>query len=144
MKILTSLLAITLLGLSACHRPHHSDGTEPEIVVVASRKTMMTGETTRIQATTINLPPSGGGLQWSVSPTTGTVNPDAQDPLAAFFTSNQVGTYVIRATVQRADGSTLKADTRITVNGPMRDGPGGTQRDLNRDVPRNPDGTPIR
>jgi len=121
MKLFASLLAASVLCISAvgCNGPHSEDRNAPMLRVVANHGTIMTGETTRVTATTVNMV-GATSIDWSVSPSTASVTPDRSDGMVAIFAANEPGTYEVKATAKLPDGNWKTAFTNITVNGARR------------------------
>jgi hypothetical protein len=115
--VATGLVCAAMMG---CHHPTTEDPHMSAIRVRANHSSIMTGETTEVSATTINLV-GGNGLKWTVNPSTASVTPDRANGMIAIFAANEPGTYVIRASCQMPDGSVVWSNSEnVTVSGPPR------------------------
>ncbi|MCL2648973.1 MAG: hypothetical protein FWD61_18565 [Phycisphaerales bacterium] len=112
-----SVLATVLVGCQTT--PRHTTSLEPNLRVDPSRRTIMVGESTHLVAHSRDLAGSGD-VKWTVSPAVGRITTDSRPGSTAMFTADQPGAYVIKATVQRPDGTWVTSrDISITVNGPV-------------------------
>lgn len=120
-KVGLSLVALTAFGLAGCPHSTTSRGDNaPSISVAAAQKSINTGDSTTVSASTANLA-GGSQILWQVSPSTGRVETDRSDSsgLHARFTANEPGTYIVKATARAADGSSTSDETNIVVSGPI-------------------------
>ncbi len=124
-----------------CNGPHRDNVAAPSIVVTPSRKTMQTGESTRVTAKTINLVGTQG-IRWAVTPTTGKITPENDNGLSAMFTATEPGTYQITASADAGNGRWVEDYTNITVNGVVIDNRQLNMRNGNPNAPMNTPNNP--
>jgi len=112
-----SVLAATIVGCQM--PPRHTAALDPSLHVMPSRRVILVGESTHLVAHSRDLAGSGN-VQWTVSPAVGRITVESRPGSTAMFTADQPGAYVIKATVQRPDGTWVTSrDIAITVNGPV-------------------------
>jgi DNA/RNA endonuclease YhcR with UshA esterase domain len=111
----TSVLAVSLLGGCAMN-PHHESAAAAGLKVSADSHNISSGTTTRVIANTVNVV-GGSDIHWTVTPTVAKINPEERNGASALFTSNEQGTYTVKAWAKTADGQIVSDETNITVNG---------------------------
>jgi len=120
MKLLSTILAASVVSaalIGCAGEPRHMSMSEPKVVIEPARRTVMTGESSRLVAHTMDVAGSSD-VKWSVSPNVGKIQVDNKSGDSALFSADQPGTYVINARVQRPDGTWVTSpDLAITVNG---------------------------
>jgi len=115
--VAASVLVTSLVGCQM--PPRHTAALDPSLHVMPSRRVILVGESTHLVARSRDLAGSGD-VRWTVSPAVGRITVETKPGSTAMFTADQPGAYVIKATVQRPDGTWVTSrDVSITVNGPV-------------------------